>query len=220
MLIGLVGTTIAPWMQFYIQASIVEKGVPVKDLIYSRIDAYTGAIIVNVVAFFIVVMCAATIFTNGIQVNNVADVSAALLPLAGQYAGVLFAFGLLNASLFAASILPLSTAYVVSEGLGLEAGVSKSFSEAPVFHGLYVGIIAVSALVIMIPNAPLLPILFVSQVINGLLLPIVLIFMLVIVNDKRVMGDHVNSKIYNYISWTTVVIMIGLSVGLIVTMFL
>ena len=136
MLIGLVGTTIAPWMQFYIQASIVEKGVPVKDLIYSRIDAFTGAIIVNVVAFFIVVLCAATIFTNGVQVNNVADVSAALLPLAGQYAGVLFAFGLLNASLFAASILPLSTAYVVSEGLGLEAGVSKSFSEAPVFHGL------------------------------------------------------------------------------------
>src|SRR5665647_3558344 len=118
MLIGLVGTTIAPWMQFYIQSSIVEKGVPVKDLIYSRIDAFTGAIIVNVVAFFIVVMCAATIYTNGVHVNNVADVSAALLPLAGQYAGVLFAFGLLNASLFAASILPLSTAYVVSEGLG------------------------------------------------------------------------------------------------------
>jgi Mn2+/Fe2+ NRAMP family transporter len=220
MLIGLVGTTIAPWMQFYIQSSIVEKGVPVKDLIYSRIDAFTGAIIVNIVAFFIVVMCAATIFTNGVQVNNVADVSAALMPLAGQYAGVLFAFGLLNASLFAASILPLSTAYVVSEGLGLEAGVSKSFSEAPAFHGLYVGIIAVSALVIMIPDVPLLSILYVSQVINGILLPIVLIFMLVIVNDKRVMGDHVNSKIYNYITWTTVVIMIGLSVGLIVTMFL
>jgi Mn2+/Fe2+ NRAMP family transporter len=220
MLIGLVGTTIAPWMQFYIQSSIVEKGVPVKDLIYSRIDAFTGAIIVNIVAFFIVVMCAATIFTNGVQVNNVADVSAALLPLAGQYAGVLFAFGLLNASLFAASILPLSTAYVVSEGLGLEAGVSKSFSEAPVFHGLYVGIIAVGALIIMIPNAPLLTILYVSQIINGILLPIVLIFMLVIVNDKRVMGDHVNSKIYNYITWTTVVIMIGLSVGLIVTTFL
>jgi len=220
MIIGLVGTTIAPWMQFYIQASIVEKGVPIKDLIYSRIDAFTGAIVVNIVAFFIVVMCAATIYTHGIEVNSVADVSAALLPLAGQYAGVLFAFGLLNASLFAASILPLSTAYVVSEGLGLEAGVSKSFSEAPVFHGLYVGIIAVSALVIMIPNAPLLQILFVSQVINGILLPIILIFMLVIVNDKRVMGDHVNSKIYNLVTWTTVVIMIGLSAGLIVTTFL
>ena len=220
MFIGLVGTTIAPWMQFYIQSSIVEKGVLIKNLIYSRIDAFTGAIIVNVVAFFIVVMCAATIFTNGVQVNNVADVSAALLPLAGQYAGVLFAFGLLNASLFAASILPLSTAYVVCEGLGLEAGVSKNFREAPVFHGLYIGIIAVSALVIMIPNAPLLSILFVSQVINGILLPIVLIFMLVIINDKRVMGDHVNSKIYNYVIWTTVVVMIGLSAGLIITTFL
>jgi Mn2+/Fe2+ NRAMP family transporter len=220
MLIGLVGTTIAPWMQFYIQSSIVEKGVPVKDLIYSRIDAFTGAIIVNVVAFFIVVMCAATIYTNGVHVNSVADVSAALLPLAGQYAGVLFAFGLLNASLFAASILPLSTAYVVSEGLGLEAGVSKSFSEAPVFHGLYVGIIAVSALIIMIPNAPLLSILYVSQIINGILLPIILIFMLVIINDTRVMGDYVNSKIYNYVTWTTVVIMIGLSAGLIITTFL
>jgi Mn2+/Fe2+ NRAMP family transporter len=220
MLIGLVGTTIAPWMQFYIQASIVEKGVPVRDLIYSRIDAFTGAIIVNVVAFFIVVMCAATIYTNGIQVNNVADVSAALLPLAGQYASVLFAFGLLNASLFAASILPLSTAYVVSEGLGLEAGVSKSFREAPVFHGLYLGIIVVGALVIMIPNAPLLSILYFSQVVNGILLPVVLIFMLVIINDKRVMGDHVNSRIYNYATWTMAVIMIGLSAGLIVTTFL
>ncbi len=220
MIIGLVGTTIAPWMQFYIQASIVEKGIPVKDLIYSRIDAVTGAIVVNIVAFFIVVMCAATIYTHGIEVNSVADVSAALLPLAGQYAGALFAFGLLNASLFAASILPLSTAYVVSEGLGLEAGVSKSFSEAPVFHGLYVGIIAVSALVIMIPNAPLLQILFVSQVINGILLPIILIFMLVIINDKRVMGDHVNSKIYNLVTWVTVFIMIGLSAALIITTFL
>lgn len=220
MIIGLVGTTIAPWMQFYIQASIVEKGIPVKDLIYSRIDAVTGAIVVNIVAFFIVVMCAATIYTHGIEVNSVADVSAALLPLAGQYAGALFAFGLLNASLFAASILPLSTAYVVSEGLGLEAGVSKSFSEAPVFHGLYVGLIAVSALVIMIPNAPLLQILFVSQVINGILLPIILIFMLVIINDKRVMGDHVNSKIYNLVTWVTVFIMIGLSAALIITTFL
>lgn len=220
MVVGLVGTTIAPWMQFYIQASIVEKGVPVRDLIYSRIDAFTGAIIVNVVAFFIVVMCAATIYTNGIQVNSVADISAALLPLAGQYASILFAFGLLNASLFAASILPLSTAYVVSEGLGLEAGVSKSFREAPVFHGLYLGIIVVSALVIMLPNAPLLSILYFSQVVNGILLPVVLIFMLVIINDKRVMGDHVNSRFYNYFTWTMAVILIGLSVALIVTTFL
>jgi Mn2+/Fe2+ NRAMP family transporter len=220
MLVGLVGTTIAPWMQFYIQASIVEKGVPVRNLIYSRIDAISGAAVTNIVAFFIVVACAATIYVRGIQVNNVADVSAALLPLAGQYASVLFAFGFLNASLFAASILPLSTAYVVSEGLGLEAGVSKSFREAPVFHGLYLGIIVVGALVIMIPNAPLLSILYFSQVVNGILLPIVLIFMLVIINDKSVMGEHVNSRIYNYITGATVIIMIGLSAGLIAATFL
>ncbi|MGA3359837.1 MAG: divalent metal cation transporter [Halobacteriota archaeon] len=219
MLVGLVGTTIAPWMQFYIQASIVEKGVPLKDLIYSRIDAISGAAVTNIVAFFIVIACAATIYVSGIQVSNVADISAALLPLAGQYASVLFAFGFLNASLFAASILPLSTAYVVSEGLGLEAGVSKSFREAPVFHGLYLGIIVVGALVIMIPNAPLLSILYFSQVLNGILLPLVLIFMLVIINDERVMGDHVNSRIYNYITWATVIIMIGLSAGLIITLF-
>jgi Mn2+/Fe2+ NRAMP family transporter len=220
MLVGLVGTTIAPWMQFYIQASIVEKGVPVRNLIYSRIDAISGAAVTNIVAFFIVVACAATIYVRGIQVNNVADVSAALLPLAGQYASVLFAFGFLNASLFAASILPLSTAYVVSEGLGLEAGVSKSFREAPVFHGLYLGIIVVGALVIMIPNAPLLSILYFSQVVNGILLPIVLIFMLVIINDKSVMGEHVNSRIYNYITGATAIIMIGLSAGLIAATFL
>jgi Mn2+/Fe2+ NRAMP family transporter len=220
MLVGLVGTTIAPWMQFYIQASIVEKGVPVRNLIYSRIDAISGAAVTNTVAFFIVVACAATIYVRGIQVNNVADVSAALLPLAGQYASVLFAFGFLNASLFAASILPLSTAYVVSEGLGLEAGVSKSFREAPVFHGLYLGIIVVGALVIMIPNAPLLSILYFSQVVNGILLPIVLIFMLVIINDKSVMGEHVNSRIYNYITGATAIIMIGLSAGLIAATFL
>jgi Mn2+/Fe2+ NRAMP family transporter len=220
MVVGLVGTTIAPWMQFYIQASVVEKGVSIKNLIYSRIDAISGAAVTNIVAFFIVVACAATIYVNGIQVSNVADISAALLPLAGQYASILFAFGFLNASLFAASILPLSTAYVVSEGLGLEAGVSKGFREAPVFHGLYLGIIVLGALIIMIPNAPLLSILYVSQVINGILLPVVLVFMLLIVNDKQVMGKHVNSRIYNYVTWATTIIMIGLSVGLIVTTFL
>ncbi len=216
MLIGLVGTTIAPWMQFYIQASIVEKGVPIKDLVYSRIDAISGAIAVNVVAWFIVVACAATIYTGGIQVNNVADISAALVPLAGQYASVLFAFGFLNASLFAASILPLSTAYMISEGLGLEAGVSRSFREAPAFHGLYLGIIILGALVVMIPNAPLLSILYFSQVINGILLPIVLVFMLVIINDKGVMGEHVNSRAYNYITGITIVVMAALSVALII----
>jgi Mn2+/Fe2+ NRAMP family transporter len=216
MIVGLVGTTIAPWMQFYIQSSIVEKGVAVKNLAYSRIDAVSGAAVTNIVAFFIVIACAATIFASGVQVNNVADISAALLPLAGKYASVLFAFGFLNASLFAASILPLSTAYVVSEGLGLEAGVSKSFREAPVFHGLYLGSIVIAVLIIMVPSAPLLSILYLSQVANGILLPFVLIFMLVIINDKMIMGEYVNSRLFNFIAWATVIIMIALSITLIV----
>ena len=220
MVIGLVGTTIAPWMMFYIQSSVVEKGITLKNLKYSKIDAILGAIVVNIVAFFIVIACAATINANGIQVNNVADVSTALTPLAGQYASLLFAFGFLNASLFAASILPLSTAYYVCESLGFEAGVSKSFREAPIFHGLYLGLIILAVIVIMLPNVPLLSILYLSQVANGILLPFLLILMLLIINDKSIMGEHVNSRLFNYIAWATVVIVMGLSISLVVTSFL
>lgn len=220
MVIGLVGTTIAPWMMFYIQSSVVEKGITLKNLKYSKIDAILGAIVVNIVAFFIVIACAATINAHGIQVNNVADVSTALTPLAGQYASLLFAFGFLNASLFAASILPLSTAYYVCESLGFEAGVSKSFREAPIFHGLYLGLIILAVIVIMLPNVPLLSILYLSQVANGILLPFLLILMLLIINDKSIMGEHVNSRLFNYIAWATVVIVMGLSISLVVTSFL
>jgi len=176
--------------------------------------------VVNIVAFFIVIACAATIHPTGIQVNNVADVSMALAPLAGQYASILFAFGFLNASLFAASILPLSTAYYVCESLGFEAGVSKSFREAPIFHGLYLGLIVLAVLIILIPSVPLLSILYLSQVANGLLLPFVLILMLLIINDKKIMGEHVNSKLFNIIAILTVVIVMGLSIGLVVTSLL
>ncbi|AEG19301.1 Nramp family divalent metal transporter [Methanobacterium paludis] len=217
MVIGLVGTTIAPWMMFYIQSSVVEKGISLKNLKYSKADAIIGAVIVNIVAFFIVLACAATIFTNGIQVNNVADVSNALAPLAGQYASILFAFGFLNASLFAASILPLSTAYYVCESLGFEAGVSKGFKEAPVFHGLYLGLIVLAVIIIMLPNVPLLSILYLSQVANGMLLPFVLILMLLIINDRNIMGEHVNSKLFNLIAIATVVIVMSLSIGLVLT---
>ena len=220
MVIGIVGTTIAPWMMFYIQSSVVEKGVSLKNLKYSKADAILGAIVVNIVAFFIVLACAATIFTNGIQVNNVADVSNALAPLAGQYASILFAFGFLNASLFAASILPLSTAYYVCESLGFEAGVSKGFSEAPVFHGLYLGLIILAVIIIMLPNVPLLSILYLSQVANGMLLPFVLILMLLIINDRSIMGEHVNSKLFNLIALATVVIVMSLSIGLVLTSLL
>ncbi|WP_424354696.1 Nramp family divalent metal transporter [Methanobacterium sp. MBAC-LM] len=219
MVIGLVGTTIAPWMMFYIQSSVVEKGITLKNLKYSKLDAVFGAIVVNIVAFFIVIACAATINANGIQVNDVVDVSTALVPLAGQYASLLFAFGFLNASLFAASILPLSTAYYVCESLGFEAGVSKSFREAPVFHGLYLGLIILAVIVIMLPNVPLLSILYLSQVANGILLPFLLILMLLIINDKHIMGEHVNSRLFNYIAWATVVIVMGLSISLVITSF-
>jgi NRAMP (natural resistance-associated macrophage protein)-like metal ion transporter len=218
MVIGLVGTTIAPWMMFYIQSSVVEKGISLKNLKYSKLDAVFGAIVVNIVAFFIVLACAATIYANGIQVNNVADVSNALVPLAGNYASILFAVGFLNASLFAASILPLSTAYYVCESLGFEAGVSKGFREAPVFHGLYLGLIILAVIIIMIPNVPLLGILYLSQVANGLLLPFVLILMLLIINDKKVMGNYVNSKLFNLISIATAVIVMGLSISLVFTL--
>ncbi|MDY9923981.1 Nramp family divalent metal transporter [Methanobacterium sp.] len=220
MVIGLVGTTIAPWMMFYIQSSVVEKGISLKNLKYSKMDAVLGAIVVNIVAFFIVIACAATIHPTGIQVNNVADVSMALAPLAGQYASILFAFGFLNASLFAASILPLSTAYYVCESLGFEAGVSKSFREAPVFHGLYLGLIIAAVIIILIPSVPLLSILYLSQVANGILLPFVLILMLLIINDKKIMGEHVNTKLFNVIAVATVIIVMGLSIGLLVTTFL
>ena len=220
MIIGLVGATIMPWMQFYIQSSVVEKGVTRQYLNYSRLDAITGSVITNVVAFFIVIACAATIFVHGIPVNNVADVSAALAPLAGNYAAVLFAFGFLSASLFAASILPLSTALCVCEGLGFEAGVSYGFRDAPVFHGLYAGIIGLAAFVIALPNMPLLSILYLSQVANGILIPFVLIYMLVIINDRRIMGNYVNTRTFNYIAWATVIITIGLSVTLAFTRFL
>ncbi len=217
MVIGVIGTTIAPWQMFYIQASIVEKGVSLKNLKYSKIDAVFGAMAVNVIAFFIVIACAATIFTHGIPVNNVADISKALVPLAGNYASILFAFGFLNASLFAASILPLATSYFVCEMLGFEAGVNKGFREAPVFHGLYLGLILMAVIIIMFPNAPLLSILFFSQVANGLLLPFILIFMLILINDKKIMGEHVNSKLFNYIAGITIAILIGLSIALVVT---
>ncbi len=220
LLVGLVGTTIAPWMQYYAQSSTADKGVPLERLRYSRIDAVAGAIGSNVISWFIVVACATTIFASGVQVNNVVDISGALAPLAGKYAAILFAFGFLNASLFAASVLPLSTSYAICEGLGLERGVSKKFREAPVFFGHYFGVIVLAAILVSLPGVPYISILFLSQVLLGILLPFVLIFVLILVNDKDIMGEYVNRRLFNYIAWATVVIMIGLSVTLLVTQVL
>lgn len=211
LIIGVVGTTIAPWMQFYLQSSIVEKGVRVKDYKYSRVDVIFGCLTTDIVAWFIIVTCAATLFKHGIRIETAQDAALALRPLAGQYAAGLFAFGLLNASVFAASILPLSTAYSICEGMGWESGVSKSFSEAPWFYGLYTGMIVLGAALVLLPRAPLILMMYVSQVANGVLLPFVLIFMQRLINNRRLMGDYVNSRWFNGIAWVTVAVMIGLT---------
>jgi Mn2+/Fe2+ NRAMP family transporter len=208
MAIGVVGTTIAPWMQFYLQSSIVEKGVTKRQYRASQIDVIAGCIFTDIVAWFIIVACAATLYVHGYHnISDAKDAAQALRPLAGQYAYILFAVGLFNASLFAASILPLSTAYTVCEGLGFESGVGKRFSEAPVFYWLYTILIVAGAGCIMVPDLPLVKISILSQVINGIAIPPVLIFMLLLVNKKELMGEYVNSRIYNIIAWTTTVVM-------------
>ncbi len=214
MAIGVIGTTIAPWMQFYLQSSIVEKGVTARQYKASRIDVIAGCIFTDVVAWFIIVACAATLFVHGYhKIDDAKDAAQALRPLAGDYAYILFAMGLFNASLFAASILPLSTAYTVCEGLGFESGVGKKFGEAPVFYWLYTILIAAGAGVILIPNLPLVKISILSQVVNGVAVPPVLIFMLLLVNKKELMGKYVNSRGYNAIAWVTTVVMTVLSLA-------
>jgi NRAMP (natural resistance-associated macrophage protein)-like metal ion transporter len=215
MVIGLVGTTIAPWMQFYLQSSIVEKGVTRRQYKASKIDVITGCIFTDVVAWFIIVACAATLYAHGYRnVQDAKDAAQALRPLAGDYAYILFAAGLFNASLFAASILPLSTAYTVCEGLGFESGVGKKFGEAPVFYWLYTILIVAGGGVILVPNLPLVKITIFSQVVNGVVLPFVLIFMLLLINKKDLMGEYVNSRLFNVVAWGTTVLVIGLTLAL------
>jgi Mn2+/Fe2+ NRAMP family transporter len=213
MAIGVVGTTIAPWMQFYLQSSIVEKGIRVKDYAASRLDVIVGSVFTDLVAWFIVVACAATLYVHGMgSIQVAADAAEAMRPLAGDYAFLLFAFGLFNASLFAASILPISTAYTVCEGLGLESGVDKHFREAPVFYWLYSVLIVGGALtVLLLPDAQLINVAILSQVLNGVLLPVVIILMLLLINRVDLMGEHRNSRLWNWIAWGTSVIVIGMT---------
>jgi Mn2+/Fe2+ NRAMP family transporter len=214
MVIGVVGTTIAPWMQFYLQSSIVEKGVTRRGLKASRWDVITGCVFTDVVAWFIIVACAATLYVHGYRdIKYAADAAQALKPLAGQYAYILFAVGLFNASLFAASILPLSTAYTVCEGLGFESGVDKKFSDAPFFYWLYTLLIVAGGAVLLIPRLPLVKIAVLSQVVNGVVLPFVLIFMLLLINKKELMGEYVNTRLFNGVAWLTTVVMIGLTIA-------
>jgi Mn2+/Fe2+ NRAMP family transporter len=217
MIIGLAGTTIAPWMQFYLQASIVEKGVTARQYAASRLDVVIGCLFAAIVAWFIVVACAATLHSVGkYNIESGADAALALRPLAGEYAYLLFAAGLFNASLFAASILPISTAYAVCEGLGLESGLDKRFEEAPAFYWLYTLLIVFGAGVILIPRFPLFRVMVLSQVANGVLLPFVLIFVLLLVNDGELMGSYINSRWYNVVSWITVGVMIVLTIAMVI----
>lgn len=218
--IGMIGTTITPWMQFYLQSAVVEKGVRKEHYWASRIDVIFGCFMTNIIALFIVVACGATLFKAGITINSAEDAAVSLAPLAGKYASMLFAVGLANASLFSASILPLATAYYVCEGMGWEAGVNKTFKDAPQFMWLYTLLIVIGAFLILIPSAPLITIMWVSQIINGVMLPFVLIFMLSLVNRKDLMGDYTNSRTWNWIAWLTTIIMIVLTGMFVVSMFL
>ncbi|OFW10998.1 MAG: Mn transporter [Acidobacteria bacterium RIFCSPLOWO2_12_FULL_59_11] len=220
MLVGIIGATVAPWMQFYLQSAIVEKGVEQKQYAESRVEVIVGCIVTNVVAFFIVVSCAATLHMAGTHnIADAADAAVALRPLAGEYASVLFALGLFNASVFAASILPLATAYSVCEGLGFEAGVNKKFREAPVFYWLYTLLIGIGAGLILIPSMPLIFVSYFSQVANGFLLPFVLLFMLSLVNRTDLMGRFKNSRGYNLVAGSTVVFLVVLTFLLLALQF-
>jgi len=218
MLTALIGTTIAPWQFFYLQAGYVEKKVGPRQYKHARWDVLVGSISCMAIVFFIIICCAATLNAKGLTtISDAGEAAKALVPLAGKWAAGLFAFGLLNASLFAASILPLSTAHVICEGLGFEAGIDHKFKEAPAFYSLYTGLIVVGAGIILIPKAPLFKILVMSQVANGVWLPVVLIFILLLINRRELMGDYVNTRVFNIVSWAVSIVVIILTLVLVYT---
>lgn len=216
LVVATVGTTIAPWMQFFVQSNIVDKGTSVKDLFYQRIDVITGAVSANIVAWFIIVATGATLFKNGILVSSAEAAAKALTPVAGRYASILFAVGLAGASLLAACVLPLTAAYAVTEAFGWERGLNRSFSEAPAFNIIFTFVIVFGAFFVLLPKAPLITIMVMSQAINGVLLPILMIFQILIINDKRIMGKYTNKKVTNVLAWITALVVIALSVILLV----
>jgi Mn2+/Fe2+ NRAMP family transporter len=220
MIVGLIGTTITPWMQFYLQASVVEKGITKHQYALSRLDVIVGCFVTDIVAFFIVVACGATLFMTGTHdIADAADAAVALKPLAGQFASLLFAVGLVNAGFLSATILPLATTYNICEGLGFESGVNKHRSEAPVFYLIYTLLIVFGVGVVLIPHIPLIKLILLSQVANGILLPFVLFFMLKLVNRPDLMGHYTNSKLANAIALATSIVMVVLTVAMIWTMF-
>ena len=216
MIIALVGTTIAPWMQFYMQATVIEKGIKIKEYKFTLVDIIVGCFITVVVAFFIMVACGSTLFPNGVVISEAKDAALSLEPLAGRMASHVFAFGLFVASVFSATILPLATAFYVCEAFGFEAGIDKSLDEAREFYFLYTGILVLSAAIILIPNAPLISISIWSQVLNGIILPVVLVSMILLINNKKIMGNYTNKPFQNIIGWTAVGMLVLMSLALLV----
>lgn len=215
--IAIIGTTITPWMQFYLQSSIVEKGITPENYKLSRLDVVSGCFITDIISFFIIVTCGALLFPHGIRINEATEAAIALKPVAGQYASLIFALSLANASLLGAIIVPISTAYYVCEAMGWEAGVNKTFNEAPQFMWIYTLMIVLAAALILVPGAPLVLLMVLSSFVNGLLLPFVLIYALSLINNKDLMGTYTNPKSYNYISWGTVAVIICLTLFLVFT---
>jgi NRAMP (natural resistance-associated macrophage protein)-like metal ion transporter len=220
MSIAIIGTTITPWMQFYLQSSIAEKGIKKEDYKASRLDVIIGCSITDIISFFIIVTCATVLFPYGIRINEASEAALALKPLAGDYASLIFALCLANASLLGAIIVPLATAYYICEAMGWEAGVNKTFREAPQFMWIYTLTIALASMLVLIPGAPLVFLMVLSAVVNGLLLPFVLVFAILLINNEKLMGDYTNSKLYNYIAWGTVVSVIGLTIAWVTTLLL
>lgn len=214
--IGMVGTTITPWMQFYLQSSVVDKGISVKDYRWTRLDVLFGAFVTDFVAFFIIVSTASSLHQAGITIETAQDAALALRPLAGNYAALLFAGGLLGASVLAASILPLSTAYAVCEAFGWESSVSRRFNEAPVFFGLFTFLMLFGMAVVLIPGLSLVQVMIFAQIVSGILVPIIMVFQLKLINNRRLMGEHVNGPVYNFVTWVTVAFICLLTVLLIV----
>lgn len=212
--IGLTGTTIAPWMQFLVQSNIVDKGTTIKEWALARWDVIVGALSANLVACFIIITTGTVLHPAGITIQDAGEAARALAPLAGPYAELLFSVGLLSASVLSAAVLPLTASYAICEAFGWEAGLDHTWNEAPAFNGLYTFVIFAAAAVILVPRLDLIAIMLLSQVVNGVMLPFLLIFMMVIINDQRVMGRHVNSRLNNVLGWTTIVVVIALTVAL------
>jgi len=215
--VAIIGTTISPYMQVFIQSSVVEKGVRLENYRLTRIDVWVGTIFAILVVFFIVVSTAATLHVRGEHVDSAAEAAQALRPLAGPYAELLFAVGLFGASMLAAGVLPLATAYSISEAFGFEKGVNSSFREAPIFIGIFTFLVALGALIAMMPGVPLIRVLLITQVINGVLLPVIIFAVLRLVNDRELMGEHINGPIYNLGAWATAIIVSALSLLMIAT---